>query len=129
LKKRLKVKDLFVIGSVPGTAAGISSVLDCVSRPWLSFKSSCEKSLIQDQPLAERAQINRLLDLKLPHDATFLNPFDALCTTDTCNMLIDGNPVYSDATHLTKFGSILVTNKFRERLLAAARLAKGDQIE
>jgi peptidoglycan/LPS O-acetylase OafA/YrhL len=115
LKRELGIKRLLVIGSVPGMAAGIDNPTDCATRPIVA-PSNCLVSRVKAEPQAERAVIDSYLAAKVAPDITFLNPFDALCDQTDCTMIADGKPVYSDPTHLTKWGAEIVVRSFRDRL-------------
>ena len=115
LKRELGIKRLLVIGSVPGMAAGMDNPSDCAARP-IATPSNCLVSRVKAEPQAERAVIDSYLAAKVAPDITFLNPFDALCDQTDCAMIADGKPVYSDPTHLTKWGAEIVVRSFRDRL-------------
>lgn len=117
LKAELGVNRLLVIGSVPGTS-GIGSVLDCAARPFPH--RFCDITDAGAQPQATRQAINAALASHLQGRAGFLNPFDALCDDKACRMLSGGLPVYSDPTHLTKWGSDTVVRSFRDKIGEAA---------
>lgn len=112
LKRELGISRIFVLGSVPTMTNGIASPSDCISRP-IPAPVGCASSPRSFGPPVERAAINDLLRSKI---SPFLDPFDALCSSSSCGMIIDGKPVYSDQTHLTKWGSELVVASFRQPL-------------
>lgn len=115
LKAELGVKRLLVIASVPGTS-GIGSVLDCAARPFP--RQSCGAARLDRDPQAARHAINAALAASLKDKVDLLDPFDALCDGNECRMLSGGLPVYSDPTHLTKWGADIVVRAFRDRIAA-----------
>lgn len=54
----------------------------------------------------------------LDENIYFINPYDSLCGEKVCQVLTpDGYPIYSDPTHLRRWGSIYFINLIRENLM------------
>ena len=117
LKKRIGNRQLVVVGNVPG--AGESDVIGCFSRPRF-FPSDCEGRLGVKQEGLPTIPGNRALEkfAAATPGVTFLNPYDAFCQNGFCKSY-DGEKVYySDASHLSKAGSVVAIRTFRNMLVS-----------
>jgi hypothetical protein len=120
LKERIGESPLVVIGAVPGT--GDVLLYDVLSRPSLPFLSNAKPEQYLTTP-ANTKTIEFNAQLKKAAEKTgdfyFLDPHDALCDLGQClNLDANGQLIYSDKAHLSKFGSIAVISEFYPDLIA-----------
>jgi peptidoglycan/LPS O-acetylase OafA/YrhL len=114
LRHNLGARSLLVMGTIPGAPESQGAPTDCLFRPVLIYHS-CENA----PPDVYRRANNGLLASALSGRTIFLDPFDALCDKNSCKMIDDTAPIYSDANHLTRHGSELVLLSFRQAILDA----------
>jgi peptidoglycan/LPS O-acetylase OafA/YrhL len=108
--------NLVVIGNVPGT--GKLDITDLYTRPeWLA--ESTEKYKWSKAAPKTMAFNARLRDAaRTTGDFLFIDPFDILCANGQCaNFDDDGRPIYSDTTHLSRFGSMKIIGAIKDQLL------------
>lgn len=124
LKRMFGIKNLVVIGEVPG--AGINCFEE-MTRPALSQRFDPEQ--VQGRRLPNTvADFNRRLATvaQQTKEFSFLDPADALCDADGCRNIDEiGRPIYSDAYHLSTFGSRLVIAHFAPQLKQMLETRKG----
>lgn len=113
VNKTIQPKMMAVIGQVP-SAASKQAPLDCLSRP-LGLKAHCvSRSLEKTKGIIE---FNQLMEDKLAifPGIEFVNPIDYLCNTGECISIIEGKLIYSDGSHLTKWGSEFMINSLNKK--------------
>jgi len=118
LKKLIGNSQLVVIGNVPGAGYNL---YDIFSRPKpIFFTKFNPENYYYSTPLKQNLDFNNELK-NFSNDTKqfiFLDPHDILCKNNKCkNITNDKNLIYSDAYHLSKYGSIEVINGFKENLL------------
>lgn len=114
LKNRIGDSPLVVIGIVPGT--GGHNLYDIFSRPTLPFFTWFEP----DAYLTAKAKTSQMIfneSLRKAAEETgqfiFLDPHNVLCGEGVCRNLDDKKRlIYSDTSHLSKYGSIEVIKGF-----------------
>ncbi|CAM5785169.1 hypothetical protein CCAE64S_01510 [Castellaniella caeni] len=108
---------LVIIGDVPGSPS--YSGMRCLAPlRWFSENGCRQSQLRQDNKAALR--VNRILKLyaEAHQNVYFVDPYDALCDRVVCmNVAPNGEPLYSDGSHLSIVGSNYVIGKLRKRLI------------
>lgn len=125
LKRMFGIRNLVVIGEVPG--AGINCFEE-MTRPALSRRFDPEQVRSRHLP-NDVADFNRRMAkvAQQTGEFCFLDPADALCDADGCRNIDDlGRPIYSDAYHLSTFGSRLVIAHFAPQLKHMMEVRKGE---
>lgn len=94
------------------------AISSCLFRPGY-INSTCKKSeqfVLNKSPSND---INRYLsEFAQNHSNTyFIEPSDALCQNGVCSDVIDDKIVYSDAAHLSKEGSAILINHFKDKIM------------
>lgn len=115
LKRMFGISRLIVIGEVPG--AGINCFEE-MTRPALSQRFDPEQVRRRRLPDGA-ADFNRRMAKAAQQTGEFyfFDPADALCDENGCRNIDDlGRPIYSDAYHLSIFGSRLVVAHFAPQL-------------
>lgn len=104
---------LIIITSPPGirNTTGLSG---CVERPRY-LGSRCENELLIDQNVGNAYYLIEKMkeQLKSKENVIFLNSGDAFCSAGKCSTLDNGRFIYSDAHHLSKYGSALFVQHFK----------------
>ena len=137
LKKSKDFKDIvnvIIIGQVPGFYSSYGDALSCFVRPQYILKLDCEDYLnnkIYDLDIGyqnyfyfeQKKLVNQFLR-KYSNEASnnnlnihFFDPFDYLCEKSRCIQVLGENLIYSDNTHLSKFGSNYLINKIENDLI------------
>lgn len=111
LKEKIGDSKLIVIGMVPGASYNLAELY---SRPdvfsWIGENSQLESSAIQKNRLNFNDKMQKYSE---KGGFVFLDPHNALCKNNLCkNVSINGDLIYSDTNHLSKFGSIEVIKYF-----------------
>lgn len=108
LKEYLGLEDILIIANPPslGPAPDLSA---CLGRP-LSAPSACRYTDLVD--VQERRHL-----ASEPTSLPVLDPFDAFCNADHCANYDERGFYYSDNAHLSKLGSIVLVDHFRDRLI------------
>lgn len=102
-----KGKRMIVLGNNP-TFRAAQSPESCIFEPF-GREASCEPTWIAGQPkLRIRARINKAMRAAMNDTVGFLDPYDYLCENGRCANLDDQFPIYSDTTHFSDRGSILM---------------------
>jgi peptidoglycan/LPS O-acetylase OafA/YrhL len=125
LKRMFGISTLVVIGEVPG--AGINCFEE-MTRPALSQRFDPEQVRRRRLP-NDAADFNRRMAKAAQQtgEFCFFDPADALCDTNGCRNIDDlGRPIYSDAYHLSIFGSRLVIAHFAPQLTQLLKARKGE---
>lgn len=116
LRKRIGERRMVIIGSVP--TAGVSDTIGCYLRPKF-FEFDCESIL--STPLESNPHVGG--NKALRHYAGsrsgvhFLDPFDVLCSKESCKSFLNGKVVYSDGNHLSKDGSRILVSGVHDDIL------------
>ncbi|VAW76743.1 O-antigen acetylase [hydrothermal vent metagenome] len=125
LKKLIGESQLIVVGNVPGAR---HNLYDVFSRPRpLIFSSFNPDKYLTTIPYPARIKFNKKLHFaaKSSGKFIFLDPHDILCTDSVCNNLdSQKHLIYSDISHLSKYGSIEVINGFKSIILKALESRK-----
>lgn len=106
---------LIVIG-MPPASGSIGGSLSCITRP--SFiKQKCVSALASDYK-DWKYEINSRMEKSLQSNGIhFINPYNLMCDGVKCYSLgDDGEPLYSDATHLSKYGANYVWPKMHDQI-------------
>lgn len=105
---------LIILGSPPGVRSALG-LRSCVERPDYLGKP-CEKLLTIDQHLGNAWPLNeemKTLGQNLGN-VVFITSGEAFCNNGKCMSMREGRFIYSDAHHLSKFGSKVFVNHFRQ---------------
>ncbi|CDM40278.1 acyltransferase family protein [Ectopseudomonas oleovorans] len=100
---------VIVFGDVPRPRLPASaSPIDCLFYPLEAMRNGCSFTVIE--PLDSRRIFNGLLSGYYSRvnmeDVLFINPFEVFCEGLECkNILDDNQPVYTDNSHLSTWGS------------------------
>ncbi|MCB9094317.1 MAG: acyltransferase [Halobacteriovoraceae bacterium] len=134
-KKTLDIQDIFqglrelkalvgksvkiiVIGQVPTTDG--KNLYDLFTRPrFIPYFNENIDELVYTHSLQSYVDFNHSLKefSEQTNDFTFLDPFEALCHANKCNNLnSEKRLIYSDTSHLSKYGSIEVIHYFLKKL-------------
>ena len=128
------LENIIVIGQVPEFYSSYGDALSCYARPQIIVKKNCENFLNKEiyssnYSLKEnhRFKQKKILNQNLKKYASFrgennfniifFDPFDYFCEELKCEQVIDGNLIYSDSTHLSKYGSNYLISKIEKELL------------
>lgn len=128
------IKNIIVIAQVPEFYSSYGDALSCYSRPQIISKHDCDQflnekiykskyQLKQTHRFEEKKLMNNYLKKyaskisKNEVNLTIFDPFDYLCENLKCMQVLDGNLIYSDATHLSKFGSQYLIKKIESELI------------
>jgi peptidoglycan/LPS O-acetylase OafA/YrhL len=118
LKKNLDLERLVVIGELPGTN-GIN-IYEQMTRPYLGRKNT-QSDLQYTDPLGTNCVGINYLFKKFENEGklfVFIDPSDSLLHNNKFkNFDPQGMPLYSDPTHLSKFGSRYVIKKNAQQIL------------
>ncbi|CQJ56560.1 acyltransferase family protein [Yersinia intermedia] len=96
-----------------------SSISGCMFRPEY-IKTSCmsmSKFKLSDSK-PNRVNEYLLMFAKNNPNTYFINPSDALCKNGICNDIIDNKIIYSDGVHLSIFGSDILINRFKDKIIS-----------
>ena len=127
------IENVIVIGQVPGFYSSYGDALSCFARPQYIIKTDCENYLNHEIynlnidhdiyfSFKQKKLMNTFLDKysKLASNDKlkihFFSPFDYLCKKSKCVQVIDNNLLYSDSTHLSKFGSNYLISQIEDDL-------------
>src|SRR5690606_36269253 len=127
LKKAIGASPLIVIGNVPGS--GEIDTYSVLTQPNIDLLTnfSYETFFITDldvEKLRARRQFNNGLEKAAVETGAFkfLDPFDVLCSEESClNVINGGQPMYSDTGHLSKFGSHHLVQAFAPVIRSSLR--------
>ena len=109
---------LVLIGEVPGS--GGKKLYDLFSRPELLFKNSNLKKHLNSPMPEDKKKFNEFLsEVASSHDGIdLLKPSSVLCQHDYCRNTDENNRlIYSDTSHLSKYGSRLVIKGLSSEIL------------
>jgi peptidoglycan/LPS O-acetylase OafA/YrhL len=110
-------RPMIVIGGVPRYGSEYSPS-DCVSRPFQ--RKGCATSKRENPRIALQETINGAIDSSLGDHVRFIDPYDFLCDRKSCRNLDDNKrPIYSDDSHLSRWGSLYLANKMKGELSSA----------
>jgi peptidoglycan/LPS O-acetylase OafA/YrhL len=116
LKKLIGEHDLIAVGGVPRFGSEYS-LIDCMGRPLQ--RRGCSASKRRGR-VAQQEIINRSIYASIERDVTFIDPYDFLCDEQSCRNVDDGNrPIYSDDSHLSRWGSVYLISKMKVALSEA----------
>lgn len=109
-------RKLFIIGSQPYMRAPMGTAL-CMLRPTY-FAQPCAKWLKYPIELSTPYETNKLLKkFAENHSNTYyIDATPTLCKQGICTTILDGNLMYSDASHLSIFGSILTSKQILDSI-------------
>lgn len=116
LKSKIGSKKLVVVGVVPGAG---ENLYDIFTRPSFSAKNDLT-TYLKSSSKDSFVEFNNFLDeqSKKTQKFIFLNPFDIFCKNNLCsNIDSEKRLVYSDKSHLSKYGSVMLIDGFKDELL------------
>lgn len=117
LKEIIGSKTLIVIGQVPGAE---KNLYDIFTRPNPVFFNIDYTNYLTTLARKEFVEFNEYLN-DLSNNTKkyiFLNPFEKLCKDGICKNTDDNKRlIYSDKSHLSKYGSLEVINGFKNVIL------------
>ena len=130
-KEFKNVDKIVVIGQVPGfhSSLGLADVKSCYDRPNYLIKVNCNISKfdIKKDNYKKLNSIKKLNFSLEKHSEIlsseklkiyFIDPFKILCSDDDyCYQIIEDNFIYSDLSHLSKFGSNYFISKINDELM------------
>ena len=110
---------LIIIGAPPGAGSQVG-LASCVDRPGY-LPLTCAKYLELPREQGNAWQINQMLaQYALSRfNVIFIDPYDILCGERLCQTMQAGRFLYSDGTHLSRDGSLLVSQKIVPELMRA----------
>lgn len=117
LKELIGNKTLIVIGQVPGAE---KNLYDIFTRPNPVFVNIDNSKYLTTTARKNFVEFNQYLKnlSNSTNQFIFLDPFDILCENDICkNIDYKKRLIYSDKSHLSKYGSIEVITGFKELIL------------
>jgi len=118
IKELFNIDRLIVIGEVPGTNS--LNIYDEMTRPILGRKIK-NSDLQYTNPIETTCEgVNRQFSKlqNINNNFTFIDPASVLTYNQKfINFDSVGRPLYSDPTHLSKFGSRYVIKKFAPQIL------------
>ncbi len=90
---------------------------DVPSSYFIALRTGRDINKMIAPTLEEYLQRNRfvidLMDgIQNRYHVQLLDPTQALCSQDTCKIVVDGNLLYADSHHLSTFGSLYISNIF-----------------
>ncbi|KTD60719.1 acyltransferase family protein [Legionella shakespearei] len=106
---------LILFGDVP--TSGGQDIFSCLTQPFHE-SASCKQD-VSAQANQNAIHLNQVLkDYANNHKNTYyLDPYEAFCDEKNCRNLTDNRePIYSDGSHLSKVGSLLLIEHFRKKL-------------
>ena len=104
-------RKIFIIGQVPGTGP-TGPVIDCILRPKIS-KNYCQTDFSYSVRNSRGYFVNKTIKKYAESKGLiYLDPQSVFCRNGDCSSVIKGQIMYSDATHLSKSGSVYVVNEF-----------------
>jgi hypothetical protein len=122
LSQQVRPAKVFVLGALPGT--GERNLFDELNRPFWEPDLDGPSNIGSTNYSDEVAEFNGFLAEKAKTTLAFevLDPSDALCTDNVCsNFGSGGEFIYSDTSHLTKYGSRKVISHFSDTIHRALR--------
>ena len=128
------VKNIIIIGQVPEFFSSYGDLTSCFTRPYYLNKDKCN-NFFNKMKFTNEKNINELLQnhnakkklneyfkkniknfsndkLKL----TFFDPFEYFCSNKECIQVNENRLIYSDATHLSVYGSNFLIDKLDLKL-------------
>ncbi|WP_435945770.1 acyltransferase family protein [Dryocola sp. BD586] len=98
---------LYLIGDTPGSK---KLMFECLAKNSLPINRLLNSANCDTSEPKENKAINPTLEsiAKKYSKVYFIDPREALCYGNSCNVIINGKPVYTDYGHLSKTGSTLV---------------------
>lgn len=100
---------IIVFGDVPRPRLPASaSPIDCLLYPLEVMRKGCSSTTIgaDDQRRQFNDQLSKFYSKVNLEDILFINPFDVFCKGLECENMLDGNqPIYTDNSHLSTWGS------------------------
>ena len=130
------VEKIIIIGQVPEFFSSYGDLISCLTRPFYIDKSKCnssfnEKSFNNESNIIEMLQdhnskqkLNNFFRKNLLNFSNdnlslyFFDPFDYFCKQGKCIQVDNNKLIYSDATHLSVFGSKFLIKKIENELIS-----------
>lgn len=102
-------RKVFIVGVAPFLAAPVSAA-SCLLRPNY-IHQGCEDRLTYKPDQAFAYGINKALRsyAESRPDTYFIDPADSICKGGTCSVSENGEILFSDPNHLSKYGSLMVS--------------------
>lgn len=106
---------IIVIGAFPGSKR--FDIGNCTNKLIIFSKISCDSHDKKSDHL-KKIELNKILrNYTNINGIKFIDPFDYLCNNDKCsNLTNDGQPIYSDNSHMSKHGSIYFANLIKTEI-------------
>lgn len=107
---------LILFGDVP-TSSGVQDIFSCLTQPFHE-SASCKQNT-PARANRDAIHLNQVLkSYASNHKNTYyLDPYEAFCDEEHCRTLTDNRePIYSDGSHLSKAGSLLLVEHFKTQL-------------
>ncbi|MCT8990668.1 acyltransferase [Chelativorans sp. SCAU2101] len=119
-KEATKTPQMIIFGDVPRSASVKLTPFECTTSPrYLSDTPPCQALMyarLTNELLSQR--FRELMERD--ESIVVLDPRDYLCSdTNDCPVFEDGNLIYSDGGHLSKFGSRMIARRLLDDVLAA----------
>lgn len=119
LKEMIGDSTLIIIGALPRPRANLAEIFSR-TKLWSFFDIDVDPNqYLEDSPDSNNVDFNKQLKeaSKDSGKFIFLDPHDVLCENDKCrNFDADKKLIYSDGSHLSKYGSIEVIKGFMPEL-------------
>lgn len=98
---------VFLVGTVPGSGNSYAAT-DCLLRPVLA-KAECSKNLDFPAEQGSGFAFGSLLKQYAEENGVgYIDPYATFCDEATCRPVMNGRLLYSDGSHLSKDGSVLL---------------------
>jgi hypothetical protein len=87
-------------------------ITTCINQYKKFKKSDCD--LTKKDSLKTRENLSNLIKIFKKNGFITYDPFDVLCPTDNCSLILDGKPLYIDQNHVSSYGSYLIANDMKK---------------
>ncbi|WP_354053329.1 acyltransferase family protein [Bradyrhizobium sp. LB12.1] len=120
LAKELELRSVLLVSNPPSTGDNIRDLAWCLGRPFA--QAQCSDTTARTVYLNLRQY--PLVTFSDHRGIPVLDPFDAFCDARECKNVDDDGLYYSDKYHLSRRGSVVLIDHFRDRI--ARWIADGD---
>ena len=130
------LKRIIIIGQVPEFFSSYGDLTSCLTRPFYINKKKCNNQFNKKnfmskkntsevlQNHAQKKKLNNFFNKNIAEFYTddlkiyFFDPFDYFCDDEICSQINGTKLIYSDATHLSVYGSNFLIEKIKNDLSA-----------
>ena len=130
------LKRIIIIGQVPEFFSSYGDLTSCLTRPFYINKKKCNNQFNKRnfmskintsevlQNHAQKQKLNNFFNKNIAEFYTddlkiyFFDPFDYFCDDEICSQINETKLIYSDATHLSVYGSNFLIEKIKNDLSA-----------